>query len=99
MLPLKLTMQIGDQAIKNNDVDRYREMLLEQQTSIQGDAAERYAVLSTFLTQTEEYLHKLGSKITAAKNQQEVEEAAKAAAAAARLQACFIISPLIKIKR
>ncbi|KAH1085742.1 hypothetical protein AAZX31_07G066600 [Glycine max] len=74
------------EALKNNDVDRYREMLLEQQTSIPGDAAERYAVLSTFLTQTEEYLHKLGSKITTAKNQQEVEEAAKAAAAAARLQ-------------
>ncbi|XP_020218776.1 ATP-dependent helicase BRM isoform X2 [Cajanus cajan] len=74
------------EALKNNDVDRYREMLLEQQTSMPGDAAERYAVLSTFLTQTEEYLHKLGSKITAAKNQQEVEEAAKAAAAAARLQ-------------
>ncbi|XP_061360032.1 ATP-dependent helicase BRM [Gastrolobium bilobum] len=74
------------EALKNNDVDRYREMLLEQQTSIPGDAAERYAVLSTFLSQTEDYLHKLGSKITAAKNQQEVEEAAKAAAAAARLQ-------------
>ncbi|XP_004510773.1 ATP-dependent helicase BRM isoform X2 [Cicer arietinum] len=74
------------EALKNNDVDRYREMLLEQQTSIPGDAAERYAVLSSFLSQTEEYLHKLGSKITAAKNQQEVEEASKAAAAAARLQ-------------
>ncbi|XP_043805233.1 ATP-dependent helicase BRM isoform X3 [Manihot esculenta] len=74
------------EALKNNDVERYREMLLEQQTSIEGDAAERYAVLSSFLTQTEEYLHKLGSKITAAKNQQEVEEAANAAAAAARLQ-------------
>ncbi|KAE9605393.1 putative DNA helicase chromatin remodeling SNF2 family [Lupinus albus] len=78
------------EALKNNDVDRYREMLLEQQTSMPGDAAERYAVLSSFLSQTEEYLHKLGSKITAAKNQQEVEEAAKAAAAAARLQAYFI---------
>ncbi|KAI9089885.1 hypothetical protein K1719_028855 [Acacia pycnantha] len=74
------------EALKNNDVDRYREMLLEQQTSMPGDAAERYSVVSTFLTQTEEYLHKLGSKITATKNQQEVEEAAKAAAAAARLQ-------------
>ncbi|XP_019432983.1 PREDICTED: ATP-dependent helicase BRM-like isoform X1 [Lupinus angustifolius] len=74
------------EALKNNDVDRYREMLLEQQTSMPGDAAERYAVLSSFLSQTEEYLHKLGSKITATKNQQEVEEAAKAAAAAARLQ-------------
>lgn len=75
------------EALKNNDVDRYREMLLEQQTSLPGDAAERYTVLSTFLTQTEEYLQKLGSKITSAKNHQEVEEAAKAAAAAARLQA------------
>ncbi|XP_010255301.1 PREDICTED: ATP-dependent helicase BRM [Nelumbo nucifera] len=74
------------EALKNNDVDRYREMLLEQQTSIPGDAAQRYAVLSSFLTQTEEYLHKLGGKITAAKNQQEVEEAATAAAAAARSQ-------------
>ncbi|PKI43133.1 hypothetical protein CRG98_036478, partial [Punica granatum] len=74
------------EALKNNDVERYREMLLEQQTSIPGDAAERYAVLSTFLTQTEEYLQKLGNKISAAKTQQEVEEAANAAAAAARLQ-------------
>lgn len=75
------------EALKNNDVERYREMLLEQQTSMPGDAAERYSVLSSFLTQTEEYLHKLGSKITAAKSQQEVAEAANIAAAAARLQA------------
>lgn len=74
------------EALKNNDVERYREMLMEQQTSMPGDAAERYAVLSSFLTQTEEYLQKLGNKITAAKNNQEVEEAANAAAAAARLQ-------------
>ncbi|KAK1377213.1 ATP-dependent helicase BRM [Heracleum sosnowskyi] len=74
------------EALKNNDVERYREMLLEQQTSIPGDGAERYAVLSSFLSQTEEYLHKLGSKITATKSQQEVEEAANAAAAAARAQ-------------
>ncbi|MBA0704416.1 hypothetical protein Golax_016673 [Gossypium laxum] len=72
------------EALKNNDVERYREMLIEQQTNIPGDAAERYEVLSSFLTQTEEYLHKLGSKITAAKSQQEVEEAANAAAVAAR---------------
>ncbi|CAN1237239.1 ATP-dependent helicase BRM [Linum grandiflorum] len=74
------------EALKNNDVERYREMLLEQQTTIDGEASERYTVLSSFLSQTEEYLNKLGSKITAAKNQQEVEEAANAAAAAARLQ-------------
>ena len=75
------------EALKNNDVERYREMLLEQQTSIPGEAAERYNVLSSFLTQTEEYLQKLGSKITATKNQQEVEDAANAAANAARAQA------------
>ncbi|XP_022980865.1 ATP-dependent helicase BRM-like [Cucurbita maxima] len=74
------------EALKNNDVERYREMLLEQQTSMPADAAERYSVLTSFLTQTEEYLHKLGNKITAAKSQQEVAEAAKIAAAAARLQ-------------
>ncbi|VFQ76408.1 unnamed protein product [Cuscuta campestris] len=74
------------EALKNNDVDRYREMLLEQQSCIPGDAGERYAVLSSFLSQTEEYLHKLGSKITAAKNQQEIEEAASAASAVAKAQ-------------
>ncbi|KAI3800540.1 hypothetical protein L1987_28631 [Smallanthus sonchifolius] len=74
------------EALKNNDVERYREILLEQQTSMPGEAAERYEVLSSFLSQTEDYLHKLGSKITAAKNQQEVEEAANGAAAAARAQ-------------
>ncbi|KAL5727317.1 hypothetical protein ACHQM5_000527 [Ranunculus cassubicifolius] len=74
------------EALKNNDVDRYREMLLEQQTSVPGDAAQRYSVLSSFLSQTEEYLHKLGGKITATKNQQEVVEATAAAAAAARSQ-------------
>ncbi|KAJ8573177.1 hypothetical protein K7X08_009688 [Anisodus acutangulus] len=74
------------EALKNNDVERYREMLLEQQTNVPGDAAERYNVLSSFLSQTEDYLNKLGGKITAAKNHQEVEEAANAAAAAARAQ-------------
>ncbi|KAL6848387.1 hypothetical protein ACP4OV_021681 [Aristida adscensionis] len=76
------------EALKNNDVERYRQILLEQQqqTNVPGDAAQRYNVLSSFLTQTEEYLYKLGSKITAAKSQQQVEEAANAAAAAARAQ-------------
>ncbi|KAL8495204.1 hypothetical protein ACS0TY_019387 [Phlomoides rotata] len=74
------------EALKNNDVERYREMLLEQQSNVPGEAAERYAVLSSFLSQTEDYLYKLGGKITATKNQQEVEEAANAAAAAARAQ-------------
>jgi SWI/SNF-related matrix-associated actin-dependent regulator of chromatin subfamily A protein 2/4 len=74
------------EALKNNDVERYRQILLEQQTSVPGDAAQRYNVLSSFLSQTEEYLYKLGGKITATKSQQQVEEAANAAAAAARAQ-------------
>lgn len=74
------------EALKNNDVERYRQILLEQQTSVPGDAAQRYNVLSSFLTQTEEYLYKLGGKITATKSQQQVEEAVNAAAAAARAQ-------------
>ncbi|GJM90001.1 hypothetical protein PR202_ga06236 [Eleusine coracana subsp. coracana] len=74
------------EALKNNDVERYRQILLEQQTSVPGDAAQRYNVLSSFLTQTEEYLYKLGGKISAAKNQQQVEEAANAAATVARAQ-------------
>ncbi|KAK1266177.1 ATP-dependent helicase BRM [Acorus gramineus] len=74
------------EALKNNDVDRYREMLLEQQTDIPGDASQRYAVLSSFLSRTEEYLHKLGGKITATKSHQEIEAAANAVAAAALAQ-------------
>ena len=74
------------EALKNNDVDAYREMLKQQQGQLPGDAGERFEVLSSFLTQTEEYLHKLGGKISAVKNHQEREEAAIAAAAAARAQ-------------
>ncbi|XP_074332778.1 ATP-dependent helicase BRM-like [Apium graveolens] len=75
------------EALKNNDVERYKGMLLEKQTSIPGDGAERNAVLPSILSKTEEYLHKLGSKITVTKSQQEVEEAASVTAAAARAQA------------
>ncbi|KAL0373679.1 UNVERIFIED_CONTAM: ATP-dependent helicase BRM [Sesamum radiatum] len=56
------------EALKNNDVERYREMLLEQQTKVLGMPQKDML------------------KITVAKNQQEFEEAANAAAAAARLQ-------------
>ncbi|XP_076907787.1 ATP-dependent helicase BRM-like isoform X2 [Bidens hawaiensis] len=74
------------EALKNNDVERYREILLEQQNNVPSEAAERYEVLSSFLSQTEDYLNKLGGKLTAAKNQQEAEEATNAAAAVARAQ-------------
>ncbi|KAH7294245.1 hypothetical protein KP509_28G062400 [Ceratopteris richardii] len=74
------------EALKNNDVDTYREMLKQQQTKLPGDAVERFEVLNSFLSQTEDYLHKLGGKISAVKYQQEREEAAVAAMLAARAQ-------------
>eukprot|EP00250_Pteridium_aquilinum_P019069 c24278_g2_i1 orf=2-5470(-) len=74
------------EALKNNDVDTYREMLKQQQTKLPGDAGERFQVLSSFLSQTEDYLHKLGGKISAVKYQQEREEAAVAAMLAAKAQ-------------
>ncbi|KAJ7571709.1 hypothetical protein O6H91_01G174300 [Diphasiastrum complanatum] len=74
------------EALKNNDVDAYREMLRKQQTEMHGDVGERFEVLSSFLTQTEEYLHKLGGKISAVKTQQEKDEAVLAASTSARAQ-------------
>lgn len=76
------------EALKNNDVDAYREMLKKQQTEMMpGDSrAERYEILSSFLTKTEDYLKKLGGKISAVKNQQELDDAAWTAMAEARAQ-------------
>ncbi|KAK8960871.1 ATP-dependent helicase BRM [Platanthera guangdongensis] len=55
-------------------------MLIEQQTGIPENAAQRYTVLSSFLSQIEEYLQNLGNKIMTSKKQHDVEEAAAAAA-------------------
>lgn len=83
------------EALKNNDVDAYRAMLEQQQMKegVPGDAKERFEVLSSFLAQTEEYLRKLGSKITAIKTQQEKDDAVQSAAAAARAQVGPLPSP------
>lgn len=62
------------EALKNNNVDRWT------------DECSWWCCCSLIIFQTEEYLHKLGGKITAAKNYQEAEEAANAAVAAARAQ-------------
>ncbi|KAL0309252.1 UNVERIFIED_CONTAM: ATP-dependent helicase BRM [Sesamum radiatum] len=56
---------------RNRGVHKYHERMLREFSKRKDDG---------------QYLHKLGSKITVAKNQQEFEEAANAAAAAARLQ-------------
>ncbi|KAH7669570.1 DNA helicase protein [Dioscorea alata] len=74
------------EALKNNDVDRYREMLLEQQVGISGAAAERFSILSSFLSQTEEYILKLGQKLIATKEQQEQEPTASGTEVAVRSQ-------------
>ncbi|KAK1395770.1 hypothetical protein POM88_005633 [Heracleum sosnowskyi] len=74
------------EALKNDDVERYREMLLEKQTIFLVMAPGDTLSFCHFCLKTEEYLQKLGSKITATKSQQEVEEAANVAAAAARAQ-------------
>ncbi|GLJ38996.1 hypothetical protein SUGI_0794870 [Cryptomeria japonica] len=73
------------EALKNNDLDCYREML-EQQTQLSGDARDCYKILSSFLSQTEEYLQKLGAKLIAVKNNQKVGEAIMVSASAASLQ-------------
>ncbi|CAI7853034.1 unnamed protein product [Closterium sp. NIES-54] len=72
--------------LKSNDMDAYRAMLEEEKekAGVGKGAKERFEMLSSFLSQTEEYLRKLGGKICAAKSVQEVEEAAVAAAAEAR---------------
>ncbi|KAM7260904.1 hypothetical protein ACFE04_026379 [Oxalis oulophora] len=70
------------EALRNNDHERYKAILKEQH----GDAEEKYRVLCSFLSQTEEYLHTLGNKISATKDNQKMEEAAKDAAEAAQSQ-------------
>ena len=54
---------------------------------VQGGAetqGERYEVITKFLNETEEYLHKLASKVSSVKLQQEASEAYAKATAEAR---------------
>lgn len=54
---------------------------------MQGGAetqGERYEVITKFLNETEEYLHKLASKVSSVKLQQEASEAFNKATAEAR---------------
>ncbi|KAK1393926.1 hypothetical protein POM88_012982 [Heracleum sosnowskyi] len=93
-LKIDCSLFVNANAVQELRADKqYKLLMLNDRNQIeksydllQSDGEERYVVLSSFLSQTEEYLHKLGSKITATKSQQEVEEAANAAAAAARAQ-------------
>jgi len=67
--------QLRLEAIKSKDLEAYRE-LIKQQTPDGQSAEQRFSVLSQFLTTTEEYLRKLGSKVAAVKAEQEKAEAA-----------------------
>lgn len=67
-----------------HDFEAYQE-LLQRETG--GTApGERYEAISKFLSETEEYLHKLTARVASVKLAQEASEAAAAAISAARLQ-------------
>ncbi|KAL8125364.1 hypothetical protein AgCh_012889 [Apium graveolens] len=68
---------------KQKDDDRSKRMEALKNNDV--ERAKRRPFVN--FAKTEEYLHKLGSKITVTKSQQEVEEAASVTAAVARAQA------------
>ncbi len=67
-----------------NDFEAYQQILRE--TAGPGTSGERYEVISRFLSTTEEYLHKLASKVAHVKLAQEASEAAALAVSRARAQ-------------
>jgi hypothetical protein len=67
-----------------NDFEAYQQILRE--TAGPGTSGERYEVISRFLSTTEEYLHKLASKVKEVKLTQEASEAAAVAVSRARAQ-------------
>ncbi|BDA42833.1 ATP-dependent helicase BRM [Coccomyxa sp. Obi] len=72
------------EALKANDFEAYQQILRE--TAGPGTSGERYEVISRFLSTTEEYLHKLASKVAHVKLAQEASEAAALAVSRARAQ-------------
>lgn len=70
--------------LQANDFEAYQQILRE--TAGPGTAGERYEVISRFLSSTEEYLHKLASKVASVKLSQEASEAAAVAVSRARAQ-------------
>ena len=51
------------EALKMNDFEAYQEMLKQQQGQAAAAALDSYAQISKFLSDTEEYLHKLAAKV------------------------------------
>lgn len=76
-----------------NDFEAYQELLREQ--GAKETQGERYEVITKFLNDTEEYLHKLAGKVSNVKLQQEASEAFTKATAEARamVSSSFLSSP------
>eukprot|EP00884_Botryococcus_braunii_P001518 jgi/Botrbrau1/11367/Bobra.0038s0115.1 len=72
------------EALKANDWEAYQELLRQQMGP--ETTTERYEVITRFLTETEDYLNKLASKVASVRLSQQASEAAAAAVADARAQ-------------
>ena len=72
-------------AAQAHDFEAYQELL--QETGGAGGVEARYHAISRFLSDTEDYLHRLAAKVASVKLSQEASEAAAAAVAEARAQA------------
>ena len=68
--------------LQANDFEAYQELLREQ--GADETQGVRYEVITKFLNDTEEYLHKLAGKVSNVKLQQEASEAFTKATAEAR---------------
>lgn len=72
-------------AAQAHDFEAYQELL--QEAGGAGGVEARYHAISRFLSDTEDYLHRLAAKVASVKLSQEASEAAAAAVAEARAQA------------
>ena len=69
--------------LQANDFERYRELMQQEQGAAAG---EKFEVISKFLKDTEDYLHRLAEKVASVKLSQEASEASARATADARSQ-------------
>ena len=81
--------------LQAHDFEAYQELLREQGGT--DTSSERYEVISRFLNDTEEYLHRLAGKVASVKLAQEASEAAALAIAESRAQVGSSDVPLLGI--
>lgn len=75
--------------LQANDFEAYQELLREQ--GAKETQGERYEVITKFLNDTEDYLHKLAGKVSNVKLQQEASEAFTKATVEARAMVSSMI--------